>query len=161
MNNKYTAQWRDHNKKAKEAVNEINLLAYLVHIKEYCENLICILNNFDCSRYTIYFVHAILSYINLKKDPVNITTYIGSRLRENDITQISRLTDDGISQTFYSGNVCQHQFLLNEAFPCWINYWQKTEILIRILFLIIFCYFNSEVKQNQIHVENINYDDDD
>ena len=50
----------------KEAINEMNLLADLVHIKECYENLICILENFDCSRYTIYSGHEILSHINLK-----------------------------------------------------------------------------------------------
>jgi len=53
-------------------------------MKECYENVICILDNFDCSRYIIYSEHEILSHINVKTDPMNIKTYIESRLHEND-----------------------------------------------------------------------------
>ena len=88
-------------KRAKEAVNEINLLADLVHIKDCYENLICMPDNFDCSRYIIYSGHGILSHINLETDPVNIKTYIESRLHDSDIRTIVRLTGEGISPNFY------------------------------------------------------------
>ena len=54
----------------------MDLLADLVHIKECYENLICILDNFDCARYAIYSGHEIVFHINLKTDSVNIKTYI-------------------------------------------------------------------------------------
>jgi len=82
-------------KRAKDTLKEMNLLADLVYIKECYKNLICMFDNFGCLSYIIYSGHEILSDINLKENPVNIKTYIESRLHDNDIRTISRLTDEG------------------------------------------------------------------
>ena len=72
----------------------MNLLGDLIHIKECYENLICILDNFDCSRYTIYFGHEILSHINLKTDLVKKNNIFDYVLFQKEIHEESINYDD-------------------------------------------------------------------
>ena len=83
-----------------------------------------------------------------------------SRLQENDNRAIARLTDEGISTTFYH--------LLRECPPKSISFFAMLNKLLakdknfdtNNIFDYMFCYFNTKVKRNEIQEESINYDDD-
>ena len=82
----------------------------------------------------------------------------------NNIITIARLTNESISQTFYH--------LLSECPSTLISVERSVSLLNKLLakdrnfdknniFDYEFCYFNSKVKEKEIHKENINYNDDD
>ena len=88
-------------KRAKEALRSEYLVKELIEIRENYSVFVDVLENFEHSQYDIDTGFKALSHLDLKSDPINLKYYIDKRLKDNGITELLTLTNDGISPADY------------------------------------------------------------
>lgn len=88
-------------KKAKEAVNDPNIVKDLIEVVECYSSLIIILDKFENSEFNIETGFAAVNELKFTKDPVELKIYFTKRLYENEISKLLNFDNDNISPETY------------------------------------------------------------